>query len=66
MRILSESYNNSHIEVGCLPNDIEALNESRKNDLFSALTAKSKLYKAHAAELDVFVEAKFETMNGYN
>ena len=49
-------YNNPHIDVGCLPNDIEALNESRKNDLFSALTAKSKLYKAHAAELDAYVK----------
>ena len=52
-------YNAPHIGVGCLPNDIRALNESRKNDLFSTLTAKSKLYKAHAAELDAYIESLF-------
>ena len=37
------------------------MTESGKSSLLKAVTAKSKLLKAHAAELDAFVEAKFGT-----
>jgi hypothetical protein len=36
--------------------DLKLLTESQKNDLFTDVTAKSKLFKSHAAELDAYLE----------
>ena len=39
--------------------DLKVLTESGKNGLFTAVTAKSKLLKEHAAKLDAYAKAVF-------
>lgn len=45
--------------LGDIDVDLKVLTESGKNALFTAITAKSKLLKAHTAKLDAYVKAKF-------
>ena len=40
--------------------DLRELTKQGRNTLFAAVTARSKLLKAHAAELDNYVMANFE------
>ena len=52
-------YNNFFAELDFAPDDLKRLTESEKDNLFNTITAKSKLYKAHAAELDAYVKSMF-------
>jgi len=52
-------YNDPFDGLGDTNVDLEVLTESGKNTLFTAVTAKSNLYKAHAVELDAYVKAVF-------
>ena len=52
-------YNDPFDGLGDTNVDLEVLNESGKNALFTAVTAKSKLLKEHAAKLEVYAKAKF-------
>ena len=45
--------------LGDVASDLKILTETGKSALLKAVTTKSKLYKAHAAELDAYVESKF-------
>jgi len=45
--------------LGDINADFEVLTESGKHALFTAVTARSKLFKAHAAKLDAYAKAKF-------
>jgi hypothetical protein len=46
--------------LGDVPTDLKILTESGKCALLKAVTAKSKLLKSHASELDAYVKAMFE------
>jgi hypothetical protein len=46
--------------LGDVPSDLKGITESDKNAALKAITAKSKLLKAHASELDAYVKAMFE------
>jgi hypothetical protein len=52
-------YNDPFAGLGDINVDLKILTESGKNALFTAVTAKSKLLKGHAAKLDVYIKAKF-------
>ena len=52
-------YNDPFDGLGNIDVDLKVLTESGKNALFTAITAKSKLLKAHTAKLDAYVKAKF-------
>jgi len=54
-----QQYSNPFDGLGDVPSDLKILTESGKSDLLKAVTTKSKLYKAHAAELDAYVKAMF-------
>lgn len=56
---LQFQYNNFFAELDFAPDDLKGLTESEKDNLFNTITAKSKLYKAHAAELDTYVMSMF-------
>jgi hypothetical protein len=45
--------------LGDVASDLKILTETGKSALLKAVTTKSKLYKAHAAELDAYVKAHF-------
>ena len=45
--------------LGNVPTNLKILTEFGKSALLKAVTAKSKLLKAHAAELDVYIKAKY-------
>jgi hypothetical protein len=45
--------------LGDVPSDLKGITESDKNAALKAITAKSKLLKAHAAELDAYVKDVF-------
>ena len=54
-----QRYNGAFNGLGDTNVDLEDLTESGKNALFTAVTAKSKLLKEHAAKLEVYAKAKF-------
>jgi hypothetical protein len=54
-----ERYNDPFDGLGYANMNLRGLTESGKNALFTAVTAKSKLLKAHAAELDAYVKTVF-------
>ena len=45
--------------LGYFPSDLKELTESGKSALLKAVTAKSKLLREHAANLDDYVKTKF-------
>jgi hypothetical protein len=54
-----QRYSDPFYGLGCASMNLTGLTESGKNALFTAVTAKSKLLKAHAAELDAYVKTVF-------
>ena len=52
-------FRDPYAELGFVPDDLKILTESGKNALFTAVTAKSKLLKEHAAKLDAYAKAMF-------
>ncbi len=54
-----QRYNGPFNGLGDTNVDLEVLTESGKNALYTAVTAKSKLLKEHAAKLEVYAKAKF-------
>ncbi len=52
-------YSDPFAGLGDVPFDLKILTESGKSALLKAVTAKSKLLKAHAAELDAYVKTVF-------
>ena len=54
-----QRYSDPFYGLGCASMNLRGLTESGKNALFTAVTAKSKLLKAHAAELDAYVKTVF-------
>jgi hypothetical protein len=54
-----QRYNDPFADLGFVPDDIKWLTESGRDALLKAVTIKSKLYKAHAAELDAYVKSVF-------
>jgi hypothetical protein len=49
-------YSNPFDGLGNVPSDLKFLTESGKNAALKAVTAKSKLLKSHASELDAYIE----------
>jgi hypothetical protein len=54
-----QRYSDPFYGLGDANMNLRGLTESGKNALFTAVTAKSKLLKAHAAELDAYVKTVF-------
>ena len=54
-----QRYSDPFDGLGDVPSDLKFLTESGKSALLKAVTAKSKLLKAHAAELDAHVKTVF-------
>jgi hypothetical protein len=53
-----QRYSDPFYGLGDINVDLNVLTEHRKNALFTAVTAKSELLKAHAAKIDAYVIAK--------
>jgi hypothetical protein len=53
-----ERYNDVFTDLGYVPYDLNDHNESGENDWAIAARSKSKLFKAHAAEMDAYVKAE--------
>ena len=53
-------YNDPFDGLGDVHSDLKFLTESGKNAALKAITAKSKLLKSQASELDAYVKDKFE------
>ena len=54
-----QRYSDPFDGLGDVPFDLNFLNESGKSALLKAVTAKSKLLKSQAAELDAYVKTVF-------
>ena len=54
-----QRYSDPFDGLGDVPSDLKFLTESGKSALLKVVTAKSKLLKAHAAELDAYVKTVF-------
>ena len=55
-----QRYSDPFLGLGDTKIDLRVLTNQGRNALFSAVTARSKLLKAHAAELDAYIMANFE------
>ena len=51
-----QRFSDPFADLGGVPLELKALIEFDKNALFTAVTAKNELYKAHAIKLDAFLE----------
>ena len=56
-----QRYSNPFDGLGWVPSDLKILTESGKSALLKAVTARSKLLKAHAAKLDAYIKEKLES-----
>lgn len=54
-----QRFSDPFAELGFIPKDLKNLTDSGKHALFNAVTARSKLFKAHAAKLDAYAKANF-------